>query len=138
MVTIKPSQIVFLEHQDARLYTEVIQTAGFQRLWARPLMLVRGLPEDDYLRQQAISRAATDLNRCTLELYDLKAAPDLVWPQAAFNIAFDTDFFSLLFHLRVSDSTPENPIAQHQFNCFLQACWHQQSHSISSQTQIQG
>ncbi|NEP18730.1 MAG: hypothetical protein F6J97_17825 [Leptolyngbya sp. SIO4C1] len=122
MIDIQPSQILYLEHSDARLYTEVIQTVRHCRLWARPLMLVQGLPPDPYQRQQAIEAAAADVASCALTLYDLKAAPDLVWPVSAFHTAFDTDFFSLLFHLKLSDSVGDAQTVRQHFDRFLQGC----------------
>jgi hypothetical protein len=123
MTRITPSQILYLEYGDARLYAEAIQTADRHRLWARPLMLVAGLPRDTYQRQGAIASAAADLDDCQLHLYDLDFAPDLVWPVNAFQVAFDTDFFSLLFHLKMSGSTADTQTAQARFNRFLQDCW---------------
>lgn len=123
MLDIQPSQILYLEYADARLYTEVIQIVSRNRLWARPLMLVNGLPKDSYYRQQAITAAAVDLENCALTLHDLKASPDLVWPREAFHAAFDTDFFSLLFHLKISERPVDSDEVRQQFKCFLQGCW---------------
>ncbi|MEM8804523.1 MAG: hypothetical protein AAGF01_00555 [Cyanobacteria bacterium P01_G01_bin.38] len=123
MLDIQPSQILYLEYGDARLYIEVIQTVSRNRLWARPLMLVQGLPRDPYHRQQAITTAAVDLDNCALTLLDLKSSPDLVWPRDAFHIAFDTDFFSLLFHLKISERPIDSEEVRQQFKQFVQGCW---------------
>lgn len=124
MVSINPGQIVYLECLDQRLYAEAIQVAGSVRLWCRPLMLVCHLPYESRHQQQMIAEAATDPETCNLDLYDLKTAPDLVWPIERFKMAFDTDFFALLFHLRLSDdnSGPE-ALAKQQFQHFIHTCW---------------
>lgn len=132
MLDIQPSQILYLEYSDARLYTEVIQTVSRKRLWARPLMLVQGLPRDPYYRQQAITTAAVDLDNCALKLLDLKSSPDLVWPRDAFHIAFDTDFFSLLFHLKISEHPIDSEEVRQQFKQFVQGCW--QKYTTSADT----
>ncbi|MEM9162659.1 MAG: hypothetical protein AAGC54_06265 [Cyanobacteria bacterium P01_F01_bin.4] len=132
MLDIQPSQILYLEYGDARLYTEVIQTVSRNRLWARPLMLVQGLPRDPYYRQQAITTAAVDLDNCALALHDLKSSPDLVWPRDAFHIAFDTDFFSLLFHLKISEHPIDSEEVRQQFKNFVQGCW--QKYTASDDT----
>lgn len=126
MNTINTGQIVYLEYLDQRLYAEAIQVAGAVRLWCRPLMLVSNLPYDSRQQQQVIADAAVDPESCSLELYDLKTAPDLVWPIDRFKMAFDTDFFALLFHLRIMDNSEVEDQAKQQFQHFLHSCW---SHS---------
>lgn len=123
MVNINPGQIVYLEHADQRLYTEVIQLTDSQRLWCRPLMLVCQLPQTPW-RQQAIEKAAHHPEESDLELYDLKTAPDLLWPLQPFQPAFDTDFFSLLFYLRIDDANAARAGAKQKFDRFIQTCWH--------------
>lgn len=124
MVNINPGQIVYLECLDQRLYAEAIQIAGSVRLWCRPLMLVGQLPYGSRQQQRMIAAAATNPETCSLDLYDLKTAPDLLWPLKSFKMAFDTDFFALLFHLRISDenSGPED-LAKQRFQHFLHTCW---------------
>lgn len=123
MVSINPGQIVYLENLDQRLYAEAIQLAGSVRLWCRPLMLVCHLPYGSRQQQRMIAEAATDPETCNLDLYDLKTAPDLVWPIDSFKLAFDTDFFALLFHLRIADNGGPEDIAKQQFQHFLHTCW---------------
>lgn len=134
MVSIKPSQIIYLEHIDARLYAEAIQLAGAHRIWARPMMLVRGLPNEPYFRQQAIATAAADLENSSLDLYDLKGAPDLVWPAQSFQIAFDVDVFSLLFYLTISEASIDSDQVLAQFNQFLRASWNQSTQTAEPQS----
>lgn len=123
MATINPGQIVYLECLDQRLYVEAIQPAGAVRLWCRPLMLVCHLPYGSQQQQMMIASAAADPEACNLDLYDLKTAPDLVWPIDKFKMAFDTDFFALLFHLRIADDRGPEDIAKQHFQHFLHTCW---------------
>ncbi|MEM1251802.1 MAG: hypothetical protein AAGI69_05160 [Cyanobacteria bacterium P01_H01_bin.21] len=125
MVTINTGQIVYLECLDQRLYAEAIQLAGSVRLWCRPLMLVCHLPYGSHQQQMMIAKAAASPEACNLDLYDLKTAPDLVWPMERFKLAYDTDFFALLFHLRIADNTSSENLAKKHFQHFLHTCWNQ-------------
>ncbi|MEM9265091.1 MAG: hypothetical protein AAGA46_06170 [Cyanobacteria bacterium P01_F01_bin.13] len=137
MININTGQIVYLECLDQRLYAEAIQLAGSVRLWCRPLMLVCHLPYGSRQQQLTIAAAATDPETCNLDLYDLKTAPDLVWPIDRFKLAFDTDFFALLFHLRISDDTGPEEMAKQRFQHFLQMCWNNgESRDDTSQSSI--
>ena len=127
MVSINPGQIVYLECLDQRLYAEAIQLAGSVRLWCRPLMLVCHLPYGSQQQQLMIAEAATDPKASSLELHDLKTAPDLVWPMERFKLAYDTDFFALLFHLRLADNTNSENLAKKHFQHFLHMCWNHSS-----------
>lgn len=127
MININTGQIVYLECLDQRLYAEAIQVAGSVRLWCRPLMLVGHLPHDSRQQQRVIAIAATDPETCDLDLYDLKTAPDLLWPIHSFKMAFDTDFFALLFHLRISEDNGSEALAKQHFQNFLHTCWHHSS-----------
>jgi hypothetical protein len=142
-MSVVPSQILYLEHGSSRLYAEAVQVIETRHLcWARPTLLIQGLPElpqnlsDNPLtsdkstanavqiRQDAISAAAAALENSTLDLYDLENCPDLIWPLALFDIAYDIDFFSLIVQLKLNP----DPIAQqkgsHQLNAFIHSFWH--------------
>ena len=57
---------------------------------------------------------------------ELVKAPEYrdVWPIDRFKMAFDTDFFALLFHLRMMDnSQDEEQLAKQQFQHFIHTCW---------------
>lgn len=132
-MSITPSQILYLEHGSSRLYAEAIQIVEARRLcWARPTLLIHGLPEESYSdrlidgpmtdRQTAIADAAAHPKTSTLSLYDLKDCPDLIWPTALFNIAFDIDFFALLVQLKLSPN--DSPIqSQQQLSEFVRSFW---------------
>ena len=89
-------------------------------------MLVCHLPYGSSQQQQMIAAAAANLEACNLALYDLKTAPDLVWPMERFKLAYDTDFFALLFHLRIADNTSSENLAKQHFQHFLHMCWNHQ------------
>ncbi len=139
-MSVVPSQILYLEHGSSRLYAEAIQVIETRHLcWARPTLLIQGLPEalpEDLLksgkntcdvgqsRQEIIAAAAASPQASMLDLYDLENCPDLIWPLALFDIAFDVDFFSLIVQLKLNP----DPIAQRksssQLNAFIQSFWH--------------
>jgi hypothetical protein len=142
-MSVVPSQILYLEHGSSRLYAEAVQVIETRHLcWARPTLLIQGLPElsnslsetlltgdnstfnAEQNRQEAISAAASSLENSTLDLYDLENCPDLIWPLALFEIAYDIDFFSLIVQLKLNP----DPIAQqkgsHQLNAFIHSFWH--------------
>ncbi|PZO12478.1 MAG: hypothetical protein DCF25_17560 [Leptolyngbya foveolarum] len=128
-MSIAPSQILYLEHGSSRLYAEAIQIVEARRLcWARPTLLIHGLPEENSSetsladRQAAIAHAATHLETSTLSLYNLKDGPDLIWPTALFSIAFDIDFFALLIRLKLSPDDSQLR-SQQQLSAFVRSFW---------------
>ena len=77
-----PNQIICIELDDLRLFTEVIQMIPERdRLWARPLALAE---QEHY-----------DLRL----LYDLREAPHLILPPALFREALDTEVMPLMTEL---------------------------------------
>lgn len=109
-MSVVPSQILYLEHGSARLYAEAIQIVKARAsetrtlCWARPTLFIQGLPESAQAasRQDVIAAAALNPQNATLDLYDLKDCSDLIWPLELFQVAFDTDFFSLLMQLQIN------------------------------------
>lgn len=132
-MSIAPSQILYLEHGSSRLYAEAIQIVVPRRLcWARPTLLIRGLTEESpQARQQMIAAAATEAASETaaersyagLQLYDLKDAPDLIWPQTLFKIAYDVDFFALLVQLKINPDEVAQRSGPKQLNHFIRSFW---------------
>ena len=184
-MSIAPSQILYLEHGSARLYAEAIQIITERHLcWARPTLLIQGLPEAKDLaegeslaaeRQAVISTAAirrshylseinishnntshnnTSDNEASnsnasnshtssnitlkedthsgLQLYDLEDAPDLIWPQTLFEIAYDLDFFTLLVQLKMNPDTTAVHSSSQQLNHFLRSFWQSHPHIFPS------
>lgn len=107
----QPSQIVCLEHQDQRLYAEVIQIVESRRVaWVRPLMLVVSLSE--WLDAESFT------------LYDLRQGADLLWPSNLFRPALDTEVLPLFTHLQVSKIQGENQQLGHQqLQRFVHQVW---------------
>jgi hypothetical protein len=85
---IQPCQIVYLEVNGDRLYSEVIQIVTARSLaWVRPLMLVEWADRHPLL--------SPDLPI----YYDLRQGPDLLWSLNAFHPALDTDVIPIIAQL---------------------------------------
>jgi len=113
----QPSQIVCLEHEDTRLYAEVIQVVTSRQMcWVRPLMLVV-LPDSNGLLPIAASEH--------LALYDLRLGADLLWPANLFRHAIDTEVINLMVDLdNLEDAPSENHLEAHQqLSCFMRRVW---------------
>lgn len=111
VVDFKPSQIVCLEHQEKRLYAEVIQVVESRQVaWVRPLMLVVSL--SDRLDSESFT------------LYDLRQGADLLWPSNLFRPALDTEVLPLFTHLQISKNQGENQqLAHQQLQRFVHQVW---------------
>ncbi|MFB2938465.1 hypothetical protein ACE1B6_24725 [Aerosakkonemataceae cyanobacterium BLCC-F154] len=109
-VDFQPSQIVCLEHQETRLYAEVIQIVESRQMaWVRPLMLV------------SLSNL---LDSESVTLYDLRLGADLLWPSNLFRPALDTEVLPLFSHLETSKSQDENQqLAHQQLQRFVRQVW---------------
>ena len=139
-MSIVPSQILYLEHGSSRLYAEAIQVVESRHLcWARPTLLIQGLPDnasDELLaingrataapqnRQEMIASAAIAPETSPLKLYDLENCPDLIWPTSLFEIAYDTDFFSLIVQLKINPDEIANQNGSSQLSAFIRKFWH--------------
>ncbi|MEM6598759.1 MAG: hypothetical protein AAF810_15990 [Cyanobacteria bacterium P01_D01_bin.36] len=126
-MSIVPSQILYLEHGSSRLYAEAIQVVSNRQVcWARPTLLIQKLPENvsGATRQAAIASAAQSFENSPLEMYDLEGSPDLIWPMAPFNIAYDLDFFSLLVQIKIAPDEKRQPNSSGQLNEFIRSFWH--------------
>ncbi|WP_377966139.1 hypothetical protein [Almyronema epifaneia] len=115
-VSIRPHQIIVLEHQVNRLYAEAIDVVPARRLcWARPLLLVTGPSgeERDWLTPEA-----------ALELYPLQEGPDLLWPVDLFQPALDVEVLTLLGQAQAlpPDSRRHQLSLQH-LRHFIQQVW---------------
>lgn len=102
----QPGQIVFLEHDDCRLYAEVIQVVVSRQLcWVRPLLLV------------AYSSKPPLIN-------DLREASDLLWSVDLFQPALDTEVISMLSEVLIKEAKPGiDSIAKQQLNQFIHQVW---------------
>ncbi len=141
-MSIAPSQILYLEHGASRLYAEAIQIIENRHLcWARPTLLIQGLPEaisaefstHSDARQAAITTAVATPEHTHLNLYDLEGGPDLIWPLELFQIAFDVDFFSLLVQLKINPNKTSQQHSGKQLNEFIHSFWHTNANFFDAQ-----
>lgn len=112
----QPRQIVCLEHENTRLYTEVIEVVASRQIcWVRPVMLAVPKPNADL--------SLVDLSE-QLSLYDLRQDADLLWPASLFRPALDTEVISLLVQLNDPDAKlSNNSEAHNQLSCFVRKVW---------------
>ena len=107
-------QIVCLDCQEQRLYSEIIQiVVEKERCWVRPLLLVTANSQRDK----------------ELESYfDLRQTSDLVWPLDLFRPALDTEVIPLLQQLSIFDGSPkDNHEAHREFRQFINRVWQAKS-----------
>ena len=117
----QPHQILYLEHDRDRVYVELIQqVVSRQMYWSRPLALVTGVASDPAAGYyQPVEEAAS-------AIYDLRQAPDLLWPALLFQPALDTEVIHLLSTLYASEAEahPETAqIAHQQLKHFMHQIW---------------
>lgn len=113
----QPRQIVCLEHENTRLYTEVIEVVASRQIcWVRPLMLAVSPIGNDSLPAFSPEQ---------LNLYDLRQGADLLWPASLFRIALDTEVIPLLVQLDDPDEVQQanNLEAHKQLSCFVRKVW---------------
>lgn len=110
---IQPCQIVYLEVNGDRLYTEVIQIVTARGLaWVRPLILVTSAEGDRPL--------STDLPL----YYDVRQGPDLLWPVHAFHLALDTDVIPIIAQLGAMHPANSKGSEHHQqLRSFIDRLW---------------
>ncbi len=124
-MSVVPSQILYLEHGPSRLYAEAIQIVSERRLcWSRPVLLIKGLPEDvpTEKRQDAIAHTVQQPDQSQLALYDLEGCPDLIWPIDPFQLAYDLDFFSLIVQLKMTPNGTTQRSSR-QLSEFIRSFW---------------
>lgn len=122
----QPHQIVCLEHENTRLYTEVIDVVTARQIcWVRPLMLAISSVNNNSL--PAVSPEQ-------LRLYDLRQGADLLWPAILFRPALDTEVIPLLVQLDDPDSVQQenNSNAHKQLSCFVRKVWQASKNEFSS------
>ena len=122
MFDIKPHQIIYLEHENTRLYVEVIQMVKARQLcWARPLVLT----QKTFLAGGAIAQgfAYVELESDKLSLYDLGEGPDILWPIELFHPAFDTEVVPLLSSLSAQKHKGDPKLNRQFLNRFIYQLW---------------
>ncbi len=115
----QPHQIVFLDHENTRLYSEIIEFVESRQIcWVRPFMLT--LPMSVSSPEQ-------------LTLYDLRQGADLLWPASLFFPALDTEVIPLFVQLNdPSQEALNNSDGHKQLSCFVRKVW--QAYSSAFQT----
>jgi hypothetical protein len=110
MIEFRASQIVFLEHEDSRLYAEVVQFVESRQLcWVRPIALVTDLDRD-----------WTVYDRLTFQ--DLRDGSDLMCPATLFREALDLEVLPLLDRLyRLETDKPQ--LSHQNLHRFIQQIW---------------
>lgn len=114
--TFQPRQIVCLEYENIRLYTEVIEVVASRQIcWVRPLMLLVAVADND---------ARLESTPEQLTLYDLRQSADLLWPASLFRPALDTEVIPLVVQLNDPNLQRENNSDAHkQLSCFVSKVW---------------
>lgn len=113
----QPRQIVRLEYENIRLYSEVIEVVVSRQVcWVRPLLLA--VSQVDHEPLPLFSPQQT-------VLYDLRQGADLLWPASLFRGALDTEVIPLLVQLENPDDAQlaNNSEAHKQLSCFVLKVW---------------
>ncbi len=113
----QPRQIVCLEYENIRLYSEVIEVVVSRQVcWVRPLLLAVSLIGNDPLTLFSPKQTL---------LYDLRQGSDLLWPASLFRPALDTEVIPLLVQLENPDDIQQanNSDAHKQLSYFVLKVW---------------
>ena len=121
MFDIQPHQIIYLEHENTRLYVEVIQMVKARKLcWARPLAL---LAQTSAFTGTPITPDFSYLGSDNLSLYDLDESPDILWPIELFHPALDTEVLPLLSRLGSQKQKGDTQLNRQHLSRFIQKLW---------------
>jgi hypothetical protein len=134
MAEFQPGQILYLEHQQARLYTEVIQVVAARGIcWVRPIALVVDVGdrsvEDKDTQHFANLEGIAGFEQ--VNLYDLRQSSDLLCPSSLFTPALDTEVISILATLNTpkieletdSTSSAKDNYLHSQLQNFIWQLW---------------
>ncbi|MCG8365569.1 MAG: hypothetical protein MJA27_19840 [Pseudanabaenales cyanobacterium] len=120
MFDIKPHQIIYLEHQNTRLYVEVIQMVKARQLcWARPLALA----QKSSPAEKSIAPEFFYLESDKLSLYALDESPDILWPIELFHPALDTEVLPLLSRLGAQKQKGDPKVNRQYLSRFIYQLW---------------
>ena len=126
----QPCQIVCLEHEDFRLYGEVIQIVQERQVcWVRPLGLIvlTADPADSLTWQERFTAGA-------FVLHDLREGADLLWPASLFRPALDTEVMPILMQLYNAEiQTKPDRTARQKLNSFVQEVWQANANVFQAQ-----
>ncbi len=106
----KVQQVVFLEYQNIRLYTEIIQVVESRQIcWVRPLMLA-------------------DFTTEPPKITDMGETSDLFWSMSLFQPALDTEVITLLSQVWAKkDKSETSSNAKEQLHDFLRLLCHEKA-----------
>ena len=113
----QPRQIVCLEYETIRLYSEVIEVVVSRQLcWVRPLALAVSQVDHDPLSLFSPEQTI---------VYDLRQGADLLWPASLFRGALDTEVIPLLVQLENPNDVQlaNNSEAHKQLSRFVLKVW---------------
>lgn len=131
----RPSQILYIEHDNTRLYAELIQVVAERGLcWVRPLAILTLAEQDEavglsYNPYETNKTKWVNLDQFTL--YDLRQGSDLLAPQTLFSFALDTEVVAMLMQLNAlksSDSSyapnsQDDQLARYHLQQFIRHIW---------------
>lgn len=128
----QPGQILYLEHQCSRLYTEVIQVVTERgSCWVRPIALLT-LPTPADMTSYPIQFEVSVFSSEHIILHDLRQGSDLLCPLSLFHVALDTEVIPILTKLNTLKTGLGNPMqlaaeeahqAHHQLQDFVCRIW---------------
>ncbi|WAL61548.1 hypothetical protein [Thermocoleostomius sinensis] len=130
VTSFKPGQILYLEHQDSRLYAEVIQLVCDRNLcWVRPIALLTSATAKPF--NQSIQPSSHYPTLPSLTIHDLRQGADLLCPPSLWRVALDTEVIPLLAQLETLDPQTsshfvglgENRLAHSQLREFIGYLW---------------
>jgi hypothetical protein len=137
MPEFQDGQIIYLQHQEMRLYAETIQVIPARQLcWARPLALLQQPdaffefhPKDDF----------QDFDSDPI-FYDLRQGSDLLLPTSLFCVALDVDAIPVLTQLNApKTSLPDasgqkKTLAHTALQNFVRQVWQAYPNRFTSRT----
>jgi hypothetical protein len=112
----QPNQILYLQHQTARLYAELIQVVPERQLgWVRPLALVEFSDRLDWQPTDFTFQVndfqpgdrQTDDSARRSQLHDLRQGSDLLCPISLFQMALDVEVVPVLMALETFKQHPD-------------------------------
>jgi hypothetical protein len=121
----QPYQIVCLEHEDARLYAEVVQLVEVKRsCWVHPLVLIWRSPSSS----TPFEEFGQGSDPTAFTLHDLRQGADLVWPTILFRAALDVEvipLFTCLYQAELTSAEKDqNIVVAHQsLTQFIRQLW---------------
>jgi hypothetical protein len=146
----QPRQILCLEHEQSKLYAEVIQVVPDRPVcWLRPMILEveispNLIPHPDLATfsqnyhptdspYQTTTTQETNQVTTQLKTYDLRLSSDLLLPPSLFRPALDTEVIPLLGQINGTEfNLEEAQNAHHLLRDFIRKIWQQYREAFPS------